>query len=104
MDPAASEFYRDGAYHLDGEGRVLTVTSWSTTGSICVVAIPIVSLEDGMAEEDWDGWATLTAASARRFSWSATTSSSRTPTLLQKGIDRKAWRTRCSSNSIRSGR
>jgi enolase len=61
MDPAASEFYRDGAYHLDGEGRVLSSAELVDYWVDLCGRYPIVSLEDGMAEEDWDGWADLTA-------------------------------------------
>ncbi|MGH9047339.1 MAG: phosphopyruvate hydratase, partial [Acidimicrobiales bacterium] len=62
LDPAATELYRDGRYHLTGEGRVLgpeEMVSW--WAELCR-RYPIVSLEDGMAEEDWDGWAALTSA------------------------------------------
>ena len=62
LDPAASEFYKDGTYVLDGEGR--TLSSEDLVGywvDLCD-RYPIVSLEDGMAEEDWDGWALLTGA------------------------------------------
>jgi enolase len=61
MDPAASEFYRDGAYHLDGEGRVLSSAELVDYWVDLCGRYPIVSLEDGMAEEDWDGWAALTS-------------------------------------------
>src|SRR3984957_1987369 len=57
LDPAASEFYRDGSYHLDGEGRVLSSEEMVDYWADLVDRYPIVSLEDGMAEEDWDGWA-----------------------------------------------
>ena len=60
MDPAASEFYRDGAYHLDGEGRVLSSDELVDYFADLVSRYPIVSLEDGMAEQDWDGWSRLT--------------------------------------------
>jgi len=56
LDPAASEFYRDGAYHLDGEGRVLSSDEMVDYWVDLVGRYPIVSLEDGMAEQDWDGW------------------------------------------------
>jgi len=50
MDPAASELYRDGAYHLDGEGRVLSSDELIDYWADLVGRYPIVSLEDGMAE------------------------------------------------------
>jgi len=61
MDPAMSELYKDGAYHLAGEGKVLSPTEMVAYWSRLVDAYPIVSIEDGMAEDDWDGWAALTA-------------------------------------------
>ena len=79
MDPAASEFYRDGAYHLDGEGRVLSSAELVDYWADLVARYPIVSLEDGMAEEDWEGWERLTERLGAKFSSSATTSSSPTP-------------------------
>ena len=80
MDPAISELFRDGAYHLDGEGKVLSPSDMTAYWERLVDTYPIVSIEDGMDEDDWDGWATLTAAvGGRRSSWSATTCSSPTP-------------------------
>jgi enolase len=60
LDPATSELYRDGAYHLEGEGRVLTSDDFVAYWAHLVEAYPIVSIEDGMAEDDWDGWSALT--------------------------------------------
>ncbi|MEY2754644.1 MAG: enolase [Actinomycetota bacterium] len=62
MDPAMSELYRDGAYHLAGEGKVLGRDEMVAYWARLVDTYPIVSIEDGMAEDDWDGWAALTAA------------------------------------------
>jgi len=62
LDPAVSEIYRDGAYHLDGEGKVLSPRELSDYWTRLVDSYPIVSIEDGMEEDDWDGWAALTAA------------------------------------------
>ncbi len=62
LDPAASEIFRDGAYHLDGENRVLTPDEMVEYWHRLAGAYPIVSLEDGMAEDDWTGWEKLTAA------------------------------------------
>ncbi|MFZ9481849.1 MAG: phosphopyruvate hydratase [Ilumatobacteraceae bacterium] len=62
MDPAMSELYRDGAYHLTGEGKVLGRDEMVAYWARLVDTYPIVSIEDGMAEDDWDGWAALTAA------------------------------------------
>jgi enolase len=60
LDPATTELYRDGVYHLDGEARVLTSQEMADYwGELCE-AFPIVSIEDGMSEDDWDGWKLLT--------------------------------------------
>ncbi len=60
LDPAASEIYRDGGYVLESEGRTLSATELVDYWSDLVARYPIVSLEDGMDEEDWDGWRLLT--------------------------------------------
>jgi enolase len=62
MDPASSELYRDGAYVLAGEGRTLSSDEMVAYYVDLVDRYPIVSLEDGMAEDDWDGWTSLTTA------------------------------------------
>ncbi|HSZ13162.1 MAG TPA: phosphopyruvate hydratase [Solirubrobacteraceae bacterium] len=60
LDPAASEFYGDGAYVLEHEGRTLSAAEFTDYWGELVSRYPIVSLEDGMDEEDWDGWRLLT--------------------------------------------
>ena len=60
LDCAASEFYKDGKYHLDGEGLQLTSEQFVDYLANLADAFPIVSIEDGMAEGDWDGWKLLT--------------------------------------------
>jgi enolase len=60
LDPAASEFYRDGVYHLEGEGRTLGFDELVELYEDWLDRYPIVSIEDGMAEDDWDGWKLLT--------------------------------------------
>jgi enolase len=60
MDPASSEFFRDGAYQLTSEGRSLSSTEFAAYLADLCDRYPIVSIEDGMAEDDWDGWAALT--------------------------------------------
>ena len=60
LDPAASEFYTDGRYHLAGEGRTLDAADLVDLYADWVERYPIISIEDGMAEDDWDGWALLT--------------------------------------------
>jgi enolase len=60
LDAAISEVYRDGAYHLDGEGRSFRSEEMAAYFVDLCDRYPIVSIEDGMDEEDWDGWAVLT--------------------------------------------
>jgi enolase len=62
LDPAVSELYRDGSYVLEHEGRTLNADELTSYWTELVGRYPVVSLEDGMAEEDWDGWAKLTEA------------------------------------------
>jgi enolase len=61
LDPAVSELYRDGAYVLEHEGRSLSAEELSAYWQDLAGRYPIISLEDGMAEDDWDGWKGLTA-------------------------------------------
>jgi len=60
LDPASSEFYKDGQYTLKGEGRNLDAAGLVQLYSEWSARYPIVSIEDGMAEDDWDGWKRLT--------------------------------------------
>jgi len=60
LDCAASEFYKDGQYHLEGEGLVLTAEAWTDILATWCDKYPIISIEDGMAEGDWAGWKHLT--------------------------------------------
>jgi enolase len=60
LDPASTELWRDGKYHLEGEGRSLTPDELVAYWEELVSNYPIVSLEDPMAEDDWDGWHSLT--------------------------------------------
>jgi enolase len=62
LDPATTELYRDGAYHLEGEGRTLSSDDMVGYWEELCGRYPIISIEDGMAEEDWDGWVALTKA------------------------------------------
>ena len=60
LDCAASEFHRDGKYHLEGEGAAFTSAQFTDLLAAWCDKYPIVSIEDAMAEGDWDGWETLT--------------------------------------------
>jgi len=66
LDPAMSELFRDGRYHLTGEGKVLTPDEMTAYWVRMVDTYPIVSIEDGMAEDDWDGWSMLSGALGNR--------------------------------------
>jgi enolase len=67
LDCAASEFYKDGKYRLDGEGLVLSSGDFTNLLATWCDKYPIISIEDGMAENDWDGWATLTQTLGKRI-------------------------------------
>jgi enolase len=66
LDPAMSELFRDGRYHLAGEGRVMDAAELTDWWADLVDRYPIVSIEDAMAEDDWDGWAALSSRLASR--------------------------------------
>jgi enolase len=61
LDPAATEFYRAGKYEIEGEGKSLDSAGMVAYLADLVARYPIASIEDGMAEDDWDGWAHLTS-------------------------------------------
>ncbi|MDE2282054.1 MAG: phosphopyruvate hydratase [Actinomycetales bacterium] len=88
LDPATSELWRDGAYHLAGEGRVLSSLEFVDYWADLCERYPIVSLEDGMAEEDWDGWAALTSRLGRRVQLVGDDIFVTNSTLLARGIER----------------
>ena len=88
LDPAVSEIYRDGAYHLDGEGKVLSAAEMADYWTRIVDTYPIVSIEDGMQEDDWDGWAALTAAVGDRCQLVGDDLFVTNSRRLQMGIDR----------------
>lgn len=81
MDPATSEVYNKetGKYELKGEGRELTSDQMVDYWAELVEKYPIISIEDGLDEEDWEGWKKLTERLGKKVSSSATTSSSPTP-------------------------
>jgi enolase len=66
LDCAASEFHRDGLYRLEGEGLSLAAEDWTNMLATWCDKYPIISIEDGMAENDWNGWATLTEKLGKR--------------------------------------
>jgi enolase len=60
LDPASTEFFKDGHYHISGEGKILTPSEMAGYYADLVARYPIFSIEDGMAEDDFEGWKTLT--------------------------------------------
>ena len=66
LDCAASEFFKDNRYHLEGEGKVLTAQEWTDILVGWCDKYPIVSIEDGMHEGDWDGWKHLSVRLGKR--------------------------------------
>jgi enolase len=86
LDAASSEFYRQGHYELAAEKRSLTATEWIDTLQSWVQHYPIVSIEDAMAEEDWDGWAQLTTALGKKVQLVGDDLFVTNTELLQKGI------------------
>ncbi len=60
LDAASTEFHRDGRYHLEGEGKTFDAAGMTEYYAGLIAAYPIISIEDGLAEDDWEGWAHLT--------------------------------------------
>jgi enolase 1/2/3 len=87
LDPATTELYRDGAYHLEGEGRTLDAAGMVEFWVDLVDRYPIISIEDGMAEEDWDGWVALTERLGDRVQLVGDDLFVTNSTRLEKGID-----------------
>ncbi|HEX7165364.1 MAG TPA: phosphopyruvate hydratase [Acidimicrobiales bacterium] len=88
LDPATTELWREGAYHLEGEKRVLSSDDMVAYWVDLCDRYPIVSIEDGMAEEDWDGWAALTSALGDRVQLVGDDLFVTNSERLQSGIDR----------------
>ena len=86
MDPATSELWKDGAYVLAGEGRTLTPGELVDYWADLVDRYPIVSIEDGMAEEDWEGWAALTKALGHKVQLVGDDVFVTNVTLLERGV------------------
>jgi len=89
LDCAASEFYKDGSYHLDGEGLVLAPADWINVLATWCDKYPIVSIEDGMAENDWDGWALLTERLGRKIQLVGDDLFVTNTAILREGIRRR---------------
>jgi enolase len=90
MDPATSEFFKDGAYQLSGEGRRLSPEEMVAYWVELCDRYPIVSIEDGMAEDDWDGWVALTDALGDRVQLVGDDIFVTNQDRLERGIERGA--------------
>src|SRR5262245_509353 len=88
LDLASTEFYTDGKYVLAGEGVEFGSAEWADWLTILCDRFPIVSIEDGMAEDDWDGWAALTARLGDRVQLVGDDLFVTNVERLQQGIDR----------------
>ena len=88
LDPAVSEIYKNGAYVLAGEGRTLSSLELADYWTDLVSRYPIVSIEDGMAEDDWDGWSALTKALGSKIQLVGDDLFVTNSERLQMGIDR----------------
>jgi len=89
LDCAASEFYKDGHYVLEGEGGLkLSAPQWTDMLASWVDKYPIISIEDGMAEGDWDGWAHLTNVLGKKVQLVGDDLFVTDTKILQEGIDR----------------
>ena len=87
LDPAVSELYEDGVYRLESEGRNLSSTEMADFWADWVDRYPIVSIEDGMGEEDWDGWRLLTERIGDRIQLVGDDLFVTNTEILQRGID-----------------
>ncbi|MFK7602839.1 phosphopyruvate hydratase [Deinococcus sp. SM5_A1] len=87
IDPAVTELYKDGKYHLESEGRVLSTAEMVDFWADWASRYPIVSIEDGLAEDDWDGWQALTTRIGDKVQVVGDDLFVTNPERLQRGID-----------------
>ncbi|OZA28871.1 MAG: phosphopyruvate hydratase [Hydrogenophilales bacterium 17-64-11] len=88
VDCAASEFYKDGLYHLESEGLKLTSAELTDYLAAWCDKYPVISIEDGMAEGDWDGWKTLTDKLGERVQLVGDDLFVTNARILKEGIDK----------------
>jgi enolase len=88
LDVAATELFKQGRYHLEGEGKILGADGMVAYLEDLVSRYPIISIEDGMAEDDFDGWAALTAALGGRVQLVGDDVFVTNPKRLAEGIKR----------------
>ena len=89
LDCAASEFYKDGRYSLEAEGLSLQAGEWTDILADWVGKYPIISIEDGMAEGDWDGWKTLTERLGKQVQLVGDDLFVTNTKILKEGIEKK---------------
>jgi enolase len=87
LDCASSEFYKDGKYHLTAEGLQLTSEQFADYLETLVNNYPIISIEDGMSEHDWEGWKILTDRLGKRIQLVGDDVFVTNPKILAKGIE-----------------
>jgi enolase len=87
LDPASSEFYQEGVYVLEGEGERKSSEEMIAFWQTWVSQYPVVSIEDGLAEDDWDGWKGLTSALGDQAQLVGDDLFVTNPSILQKGIE-----------------
>jgi len=87
LDPASSEFYHDGKYVLEGEGKTLDAAGIVRYYEDLIKRYPIVSIEDGCAEDDWDGWALITRELGNRIQIVGDDIFVTNPERLRRGIE-----------------
>jgi len=87
LDVASSEFYSDGMYNLESEGKTYDAAGFSAFLAELADAYPIISIEDGMDESDWDGWKLLTEAIGDRIQLVGDDLFVTNTSILQRGID-----------------
>jgi enolase len=90
LDCAASEFYKDGSYVLESENKKLSSAQFCDYLSDLAGRYPIVSIEDGMAENDWEGWKTLTGRLGRKLQLVGDDIFVTNPAILREGIQQGA--------------
>ena len=88
LDCAASEFYKDGMYHLEGEGLTLTAQQWTDMLASWCDKYPIISIEDGMHEGDWEGWKILTERLGKKVQLVGDDLYVTNTKILKEGIDK----------------
>jgi enolase len=88
LDCAASEFYKDGKYVLEGEGRSLSNVELTDLWADWAARYPIISIEDGMAEGDWDGWKMLTDKLGKKVQLVGDDVFVTNPKILREGIQK----------------